>query len=759
MTLQRPTRRLVCTFAAAGSLVPAAAPSQQDTTATARARAARTADSTARRDSTRAQVLGTVKVTAVQGSGLSLARPASVLEGRALDRRLAPSLAATIAGEPGVTARSNGPMATQPVIRGLSGDRVLVLEDGQRTGDIATTAPDHAVTIDPMTARRVEIIRGPAGLLFGSNSLGGVVNVVRDDVPTERAARLVSGTFTGQGESVNNGGVAHGGVRGGVGPLAWRVSGSWRTAGDTRAPRGALPFSDLRGHDVGAGAALVDVTTAHGTWRLGGAARDVASTYGVPASFAGVVLPGAHDGGVYVDLARRSGRLDGSWRAVESAAAPRWRPRLTQANVSTQFVRFEQSELERGGFVGTRFGQLMANGDALVQYVRHAGVPVRGSAGAWAQWRDFRAEGSFTGTRPGVMRSGAVFAMEEMELDALFGGRAVRLQWGARFDAARIVPLDSTETALVRDVRTRAFRTPTGSVGLTVGAGGGVTLGASVTRAFRPPAIEELFSAGPHLATYAYEVGNPQLRAERGNGADLFVRLARRTLTGEMSVFAMRVDDFIYQQPLVDAVTGEPVRDRRLRRYNVYRAEQADARLHGAEGRLEWRVPRFRGLALEGTVSWVHGVQRPLAASVMAAANAPAWTPLPAMPPLRSRLQGRWENARWSVTAGAEAAAHQGRVPPAPETLGRTTCSLAASQAVAGAGAPALLPAEFCPTDGWMVANASASRRWIVGTQLHEITASMDNVFDADWRDHLWRAKQVAPQPGRNLRLFYRWSW
>lgn len=115
------------------------------------------------RDLSRAQVLGAVRISAVQGSGPTLVRPATVLEGRQLDRRLAPSIAATLAGEPGVTARSNGPMATQPVIRGLSGDRVLVLEDGQRTGDIATTAPDHAVTIDPMTARRVEVVRGPAG--------------------------------------------------------------------------------------------------------------------------------------------------------------------------------------------------------------------------------------------------------------------------------------------------------------------------------------------------------------------------------------------------------------------------------------------------------------------------------------------------------------------------------------------------------------------------------------------------------------------
>lgn len=717
----------------------------------------------------RAQVLGAVQVSAVQGSGLSLVRPTSVLDGRALDRRRAPSIAATIAGEPGVTARSNGPMATQPVIRGLTGDRVLVLEDGQRTGDIATTAPDHAVTIDPMTARRVEVVRGPAGLLFGSNSLGGVVNVVRDDVPAERLSARFAGSLSGQGESVNDGGVAHATLRGGAGAMVWRVGGSWRTAGDTRAARGALPFSDVRGHDVGAGVALVDVAARGGQWRLGGAARDVVSTYGVPGSFAGVVLPGAHDGGVYVDLARRSGRVDLSWRTTDETPTASWMPRIRQANVSSQFVRFEQSELERGGFVGTRFGQLMLNSDALLQYTRHAGVPVRGSAGGWQQWRDFRAEGSFTGTRPGVLRAGAVFAMEEWELDRVFGGRAVRAQWGARFDVARIVPLDSTETALVRDVRTREFTAPTGSLGLTVALRDGVMLGVSAARAFRPPAIEELFSAGPHLATYAYEVGNPQLRAERGTGFDVFARFDRGAVQGEVAVFTMRMTDFIYQRPLLDSTTGEPVRDRRLRRYNVYQADQADARLHGAEGRVIWRVPAAPSLTVDATLSWVHGTQR---ADVRGADGRGAdgrgaisetrtarWVALPAMPPLRSRAEARWDARWWTVTTGLEAAARQSRVPPAPATLGRTTCSLTTSSAVAGPSAPALLPAEFCATPGWLLANASVARRLLRGGHLHEITLSADNLFDVDWRDHLWRAKQVAPQPGRNLRVHYRWSW
>jgi iron complex outermembrane recepter protein len=137
------------------------------------------------------------------GRGEALQAAASI-GAEQLAERMAPSIAAVIAAEPGVTARTNGPMATQPVIRGLGGDRVLVLEDGLRTGDIATTAPDHAVTVEPATARRIEVIRGPAGLLYGSNTLGGVVNVVREDVPREipSAPRWQLSSF---GESVNRG--------------------------------------------------------------------------------------------------------------------------------------------------------------------------------------------------------------------------------------------------------------------------------------------------------------------------------------------------------------------------------------------------------------------------------------------------------------------------------------------------------------------------------------------------------------------------
>jgi iron complex outermembrane receptor protein len=656
-----------------------------------------------------------------------------VLEGAALDRQLAGSVAATVAGEPGVTMRTNGPMAAQPVVRGLTGDRVLVLEDGQRTGDVATTAPDHAVTIDPLTARRVEVVRGPAGLLYGGSVLGGLVNVVREDVPRARPQR--AGGFVGaQGESVNAGGSVGGALDAPLGPLAVRATGSRRVAGNTRTPRGTLPFTDVDAHDAGVG-----VSWAGRAGFVGGAVRDVRSAYGVPSSFGGLTLPGSHVGGVYVALRRTTARAEASWRR-DSAA-------LETVDLAVQGVRFEQDERERGGFVGTRFGQLAASGDLVARFRHRRGLPGgatgAGAVGVWGQWRDFRAAGSYTGTRPAEVRAGALYGFEEVRL-----GR-VALSAGARLDRLRVAPLDSTPSRLLPEVRTRDFAALSGAVAAAVDVRAGARVGVSVARGFRPPAVEELYSAGPHLATYAYEIGNPALRPERGRGVDLFARVDRPGLAAEVAGFVSRIDDFVFQAPLVDAATGLPQRDPRLRRYPVYQAAQAGARLLGAEGRVQWELPvvAFPGLALDATTSWVRGTR----------VDAAGGGPLPAMPPLRARVQLRRERPRWFAAVGGETAARQGRVPAPPPGVADPTAACAARAIDDGAQAEAgLLPAEFCSTPAWALLNGSAGVRWPVGARLHALTLVVDNLLDAAWRDHLWRAKQVAPQPGRNFRVLYR---
>jgi iron complex outermembrane receptor protein len=257
-----------------------------------------------------------------------------------------------------------------------------------------------------------------------------------------------------------------------------------------------------------------------------------------------------------------------------------------------------------------------------------------------------------------------------------------------------------------------------------------------VARAFRPPAIEELYSAGPHLASYAYEVGNPSLRAERGMGGDLFVRRRSARVDAELTAFVSDMQDFVQYRPLLDPGTGLPERDPRLRRYVVYRAMQGDARFVGVEGTGQWRVTP-RSLA-ELTLSYVRG------------SDASSAMPLPAMPPLRVRAGGRHDRPRWFAGASAEWSARQGRLPTRP-VAAAASCTLATS-----AGEAELLPAEFCPTPSALLLGGSAGTRWMWGGSVHSLTVTVDNALDAVWRDPLWRAKQVAPQPGRNLKILYR---
>jgi iron complex outermembrane recepter protein len=657
--------------------------------------------------------LGTVHVQSrALGTGEAI-QSAAVIGSAQLAERMAASVAAVIALEPGVTSRSNGPMATQPVIRGLSGDRVLVLEDGLRTGDISTTAPDHAVTIEPATARQIEVIRGPAGLLYGSNTLGGVVNVVRDDVPRRRPDGI-DWSLSGYSETVNYGVGSAARVLAGAGSFVVQADGSARTGGDTRTPRGVvLPFTDLDGFDAGVGVSHVS-----GRGHIGAAVREYRTYYGVPSSFEGATLPGSHDGGVYVDVRRTSARFDAEWRPDDG-----W---IEAVSAGGNAVRYEHFEFEQGGFIGTRFGQLARSGEAVIRMRsgRH-----RAALGTVVQWRDLRAAGSYTGTRPAVQNTTALFLVDEITVGS------VTLLAGARADRISLTPLDSTETLLLRNIRSRAFTALTGAVGARAPLGRDWSLGVQLARAFRPPSIEELYSAGPHLASYAYEIGRPDLHAEHGLGLDAVLRWQGQRTRLELTGYAMRVADFITFAPQIDSATGLPMRDPRLRRYVVYRPQQGDARLAGIEGRASF-FP---------APGWLIDVVGDLPRGSTAAGE-----PLPSMPGGSARLEVRRIAGSWSAALHADRRFAQRRVPAAPPAA-EATCDVAIVDGEARA-----LPAEFCPAPATLLFGGSAALRLPASSRLPwntAITLSTENAFDTRWRDPLWRAGLVAPQPGRNIRL------
>ena len=618
-------------------------------------------------------------------------RPTSTLSGAALRRRLASTVPATLAGEPGVAQSYNGPGASQPIIRGLSGDRVLVLEDGQRTGDIAGSAADHGVMVDPLSAERIEVVRGPASILYGSNALGGVVNVVREEIPRSLPDR-VTGSAALQGES------ASGGVTGGVvasgalGAWALRGEGSLRRMGDTRTALGTLPTSGLESRTAAAGVSHVGESG-----HAGLALRDYDVRYGVPGEFGGREVVGAHQGGVHIEARRTTLR-------GEAVRVRRTGP-FASARAELNLARFDQREMERDSrgaeFTGNHFLQHLATLNLL-------GRVEGGAVGAWAMVRGREASGSSTGSRTARQWSAAGFGYRELRAGR-FG-----VELGARYDWTRIVPEGDGSVAGV-PVEPRTFGAVSASGAVHADLGGGVELGARAARAFRTPSIEELYSRGPHLAAFSYEIGNPRLAAETGVGTDVFVRLARARLRAEVTAFRNGIANYVYYAP-----TGEL--DPRFGRYPVYRARGDDARFRGVEGKVQWE-PR-RAWAVEAGGSYVRADARVDG----------RWAPLPAIPPAQGSLRVRRDVPRWFVEAGVDGAARQDRV--SPDTVGGR--------------------AVESPTPAYLLAGAGAGLRLDAGGRLHTLTLQVDNATDRAWREHTSRLKEVAPGPGVNARLLYR---
>lgn len=640
-------------------------------------------------------------------------RPSSVLHGAELERSLSTSLAATLDREPGLAVRSFGPAPAQPVIRGMSGDRVVILEDGHRTGDMSGTSGDHAVGIDPLGAQRIEVVRGPAGLLYGSNALGGVINVIREEVPMALPDR-VTGSAGSQFESVNQGVSVGGHV---LVPLqdrfALRAELGGRTSGDVRTPLGTLGDSDLQASGGSLGLSWIP------SWGyLGVSGRQYSLDHGIPGQFQGEVIPGAHPTGVEAETVRRTLRVEvghlqglGPFSAVEGEAG---------------LVHYLHDEVEAriptgdGGtrrVVGTTFDQLSASARISASHLHDNGsVRREGAMGMSGSWTDLLAGGRFPGLRSATESRLALFAFEEVELGRL------RMQAGLRFDWTALEPHDTRPVQTggsPRPVGRRTFSDLSGSVATLWELSPGWILGVGLARAFRTPSIRELYSDGPHLADFTYDIGNPELLTETALGADLFLRVVRNSLRAELSVFRNALDNYIHHAP-----TG--ALDPRFSRFPVFEARGVDALFQGVDGRVQWEfVP---SLVVDGTVGWVQ------------AHRTVDDDPLPAIPPVQAAVQLRWERPRFFAEAGVESHGRQDRVPaPIPDP-----------------GAPGEFLLLERPTAGSTFFSAGVGTTWRSMGGDHSVVLQVRNLGDEVRRDHLSRVKDVAPEPGRNVQLMYR---
>lgn len=474
--------------------------------------------------------LSSVSVTATPTGTdpLDVTQATTQLSGKELQRSLSTSIGSTLAKEPGMATRFNGPMASTPVIRGLTGERVLVLQDGDRAGDLSSAAADHMNAVDPSSAERIEVIRGPASLLYGNNALGGVVNVISSDIPTNIPSRL-SGFVLGQGESATPGGVVNVGV---TVPLNDRFAFTLRG--------GARNFSDMR---VGGGGTMNNTNgdTQNGT---------VGAGYVGPHASVGVVyrqmdfnygLPHA-DGeeAVRIDGVRRSTVLQGTIH-TGLAAVP-----SVRVDQSVQW--YNHGEIEEDGNVGTRFrlNTQTTNITARTEIGR-----ATGAVGVQGLFRQYEPTGDEAFTPAANNNNVAAFVYQELPFTQ--SERSPKLQVGARLDRFTIDTKPGDQTARFGDAVSRTFNNVAGSLGLSLPVTDGVSLTANASRGFRAPAVEELYANGFHAAAGTFDVGNANLKPEEATGFESGVRVQNGRVFGSLGVYLNRIDGYI--TPVAEGTT------------------------------------------------------------------------------------------------------------------------------------------------------------------------------------------------------------
>jgi iron complex outermembrane recepter protein len=485
-------------------------------------------------------------------------------------RKMGSNLADVLEGQAGIAKRSFGPGNTRPIIRGFDGDRVLIMQDGVRTGDLSSQSGDHGTSIDPASLQRLEVVRGPATLLYGSNAIGGVVNAISPQEAFRQAPFSgVLGSLTFDAGSANTQAGGNGSVQYGNGRwIVWGSGGARRT-GDYETPIGEIANSETRLANGGGGFGW---TGPRGFFGAGVKYED--SRFGIP-------FAGSFEGGdAQIDLKSRRAdvRVDAGMQNLQSGF-------LDNARVTVSFLDYQHKELEiedGDEEIGTTFNNnvLTIRGE-LAQKRRGR---MSGRMGIETFFRDYEAIGEEALAPPTKQQSFAGFIYEEADF-----GRA-RLQFGARvernsydvegreFDEEPEVCIQVLG-ACPPAVDNRDFTGVSGSFGVHIDLSKSAAFVANVSRASRAPALEELYNFGPHIGNLAFEIGNPNLETENSLGFDASIRGRGSRGRVELNAYTYEISNFVFLD-----VTDIEAEGLRLASY-----EQADSRFIGidAEAHLE----------------------------------------------------------------------------------------------------------------------------------------------------------------------------
>ncbi|NWF33892.1 TonB-dependent receptor [Stenotrophomonas sp. SAM-B] len=681
--------------------------------------------------------LSTVKVTAspLQGDAESLARPVDVLAGERLDEQKAGTLGDTVAKLPGVQSTFFGPGVGRPIIRGQEGPRVAVLSNGMGNMDASTVSADHATSIEPFLADQIEVLKGPATLLFGSGAIGGAVNVVDGRIARELPDRPLSGRAELRGNSVNDERSGMFRLDGVSGNVVLHVDGLVRNGDDFRIPGYAVidGLEDHSGHDHEEGdtdeprrgrldnssirtrAGGVGATWLGDEGYFGVSASTYRTNYGIP-NGAHVHADDDHDHdhdhdhGDEEEGDEHDVRIDMVQNRFEAKGGI-YQPTsfLKNINLRTAYTDYEHTELE-AGTPATRFTNRGI--EARLEAVQEQIGGWDGAFGLQFGNSDFGAKGEEAFVPDTGTKNIGLFVLQEKQ----FG--PFKLELGGRHDQVKLEPTG--------DYRVRKFDATNLSAAGIWTLNDAVDLRFGIDSSERAPTNEELYAAGAHIATRSLEIGDANLKTERGQRVELGIHTHSDRVDFSASIYQTRFKDFIY---LADTGVVESLPVRLWTQQDAtFKGAEAEALFHLFEGNAgDWDLRVFGDYVkaeLDGSgsrsvdIAVPHGDHNHNYTVDLANTGY-----LPRIAPGRVGADLRWSKDGWRASVGAVRYSSQKDVAQNED-----------------------------PSNGYTLVDAHLAYRWDrTDSNSYEVFLDGNNLTNREVRPHTSLLRDYSPLPGRGV--------
>ncbi|QAU35373.1 TonB-dependent receptor [Janthinobacterium sp. 17J80-10] len=500
--------------------------------------------------------------------------PAKILAGSELRDKLGATLGDTLSRELGVSASAFGAGASRPIIRGFEGPRVKILQNGMSVSDVSSLSNDHAVAADFATARQIEILRGPAALLYGSGAIGGLVNVVNERIPTQLLPKA-TGEAELRASSADRGKAMSLAVDGSAGKTGLHLDAQARDTGDYRIPglaapadqnsaSGRLPNSFTNQHSLGVGISHVD------DWgHIGASAGMLDDRYGIPT-----------DERAFIDLQKSRYDVDGLLRNPL--------PGLASLKLKLGYTDYRHTEKAQDGTPAADFLNRVLETRFEATHLPLAGW--RGNFGLQTEHSNYAALAADTGRPDTVPKTRSSFLAAFLVEERDFG--PLRASAGLRLESVRRAP--DTPSGLAR----RSFDLASWSLGGLWQFMPGYSAGATWSLAQRAPSTEELYSNGPHESTATFDVGNASLAKETSRNLEISLQKTAGLVRWKANLFQNAVDNFVYgRMPGVSVDENgapDPAGEFTQRFWS-----QGDATVHGAEAEVSYNL-RGQGWSVRG---------------------------------------------------------------------------------------------------------------------------------------------------------------